>query len=220
MSRPEQTFKIRGASNIYRTSSAMSSHDGLWPHPHYAGDESLQLEEQCSYLLQPPTQSRTRPYNPSLPQSASFSSFAQNQFGTSSTASFSQQELPSFNQLAPDPNRSQWDASSPAFGSSPIPPQSSPPFTQNTSTPDYQTPFAAGFNLTPLTNGSPSAYIPPGPMQFSLPQPPPRRQSEVQAQYFNALSSSLGAKRPRVDDDDDQDPESPQEPDNATKQKP
>lgn len=61
----------------------------------------------------------------------------------------------------------------------------------------------------------------PGPMQFALPQPPPRRQTELQAQYFSVAGSAHGAKRPRFQDDDDQgDSESPHEPDNSNKQKP
>ncbi|KAL4064986.1 hypothetical protein V8B97DRAFT_2105687 [Scleroderma yunnanense] len=228
------------------TSIPTTDGPNVWSQPHYTPEQPLHLEEQCAYILQPPPNPRQiarsrpaptqRPYNRPLPQATRFPPFTQNQFNNPSTSTFSQEEPSPFNQLNSDLNRSQWDTSSSTFGSSPTQSHSSPIFTHGSPSSDqpaYQAQYTSGFNVTNpphpdpstrpavVTNGSPSGYMTPGPLQFALPQPPPRRQSELQAQYFNVMGSSHGVKRPRIQDDDDQgDPESPHEPDNATKQKP
>ncbi|KAH7884540.1 hypothetical protein F5I97DRAFT_1468711 [Phlebopus sp. FC_14] len=193
--------------------------NGLWSQTQYSPQQPLQLEEQFPYSLdaqhsnQPPSASLQR-HSAQLPSSI-FSSFGSNHPSAASGfgSSPGQQYI----------GETQTTLTSSNSG------QTTYPFTGVSG---GHRPQAVSSNPRPTlaTASSSSGYPFDGPLQFSYPQPLPRRQSELQAQYFEAQSNSSymqnQSKRHRTHDDHDtfnhqSDPQDiAQEPANSVKPKP
>ncbi|KAG9314918.1 hypothetical protein JVU11DRAFT_4026 [Chiua virens] len=186
----------------------------MWDQHQYAFRQPLQLEELPYPLEAPPSAKRFHPrqLSPSsltVPITSnkygSFPSTAQPYGVPSGFARQPQMQTSSFNSLEADVNLA-LDTSSPSsMGASPHSTHVSPVYPQQSlgaldpTQPSYQTGhFAPNLDLThtPETSPNPNAimtnhttphaYYPAGPMQFATPLPLPSRQSEFQAQYFNA----------------------------------
>jgi hypothetical protein len=223
--------------------------DNSWTQPQYSFKQPLQLEEQLPYFLESSSDAQSfpqqhhasqRPYNRPMP-SSSFTSYASsNPYSTSSNHGFVQQgRTSSFNPVTTSINHN-LDTPTPTLLA--VPRSALVPATYNQSNgleanqANYQ--FGAGLDSNHhAAGGSPNpntivtgpststshSFLPAGPMQFSQPQLPPRRTSELQAHYFSnphsgmSQGSSSNAKRHKTDDEyqDNQleSPDSPQEPD-------
>ncbi|KAI5994267.1 hypothetical protein F5J12DRAFT_857405 [Pisolithus orientalis] len=173
-----------------------------WSQPHF--NSALQLEEECTYLLQsqPASRDMIPQYLPlSIPDlNTTLWDAASSTFGSSPAQT---QSSPTFSRGSPATDQSPYRPQYPAdFNSSNLPHGNAsmhPPVTVNESTP---------------------TYMPPGPMQFPLSQPLPHRQSDLRARLFGAKGTTQPSKRPRPADDDDDGADSSNEHENSAKQKP
>ncbi|KAF9223844.1 hypothetical protein BS17DRAFT_121764 [Gyrodon lividus] len=215
--------------------STQAQHMGSWNQPQYSFKQPLQLEEQLPYLESPSgaqrfpqqQQASQEPYNRPVPPGRFNSYTSSSPYSTSSNPGFIQQgsmPTPTFNSLSidvtptynqsslnnPEANQANYQAGQfgASLGTNRHAPGGSPSPNTTVSAPSTSHPFLAA-----------------GPMQFSYPQPPPRRQSELQTHYFSTQKAGMpqgpssNAKRYKVtdmyEDNQAEPPDAPQEADVA-----